>query len=426
MVMNTIAQPKITFSEINYKSDKSIDSEDWLEIWNYGNYPEDLSNWVLQGEAFNELYLIPQGTVLPPDGRLVFCRDDVKFKAIHPDVPFLGPFGFRLRGKGQPIRLYDNTNTLFQEVWYRDSLPWPKTPDGHGKTLELLDPFGDIDDGNNWMAFCISGSPGKAPAACSQNLIFTEIYTANLAPWETGDWVEIKNTGTTSMDISRWVFTNRNDSNQFTLPQNTIIQPGERIVFNRRDKFYDYHREARFFGPFEFGIRGHREVLKLYDANGRIYNSMFFHNAYPWPAKPNTEPYSIIIADESQPLCKGLNWLDGCFGGAPGKQCIVSVERNNVADAIHRIYPNPIRESATIEASAHILEINKKLELTVYDFTGSARQVSNTFDGEDIGFTGQGNISLKFKRGDLPAGIYLYRLTQSDTVLATGKMMIVD
>ncbi|MBA3901271.1 MAG: lamin tail domain-containing protein, partial [Bacteroidetes bacterium] len=109
--LKVTAQPKITISEINYKSDKSMDSEDWLELWNYGTVQEDLSNWVIQGEKFNEIFQVPMGTILPPGGRIVLARDNIKFQQINPDVPFLGPFIFRLSGKGQNVRLYDNTST---------------------------------------------------------------------------------------------------------------------------------------------------------------------------------------------------------------------------------------------------------------------------------------------------------------------------
>jgi hypothetical protein len=423
----SFGQAKITISEINYKSDKSMDSEDWIEVWNYGNVPEDLSNWVLQGEMFNEIFQVPPGTAVEAGERIVFARDNTKFLEIFPDVNPLGPFVFRLSGKGQRIRLYDNTNTLFQEVWYRDSIPWSKTADGHGKTLELINPEGNINDGNNWMSYCVLGSPGKQSGNCTAKLIFTEIYTANIIPWDSGDWVELRNTGTVDLDVSKWVFKNRNDSNIYELPLNSIIKPGERFVLNRRDKFYNYYSEVRFFGPFSFGLRGQNEVLKIYDENGKIYNSMFFHNDAPWPMLQQYAPYSIEIIDENASNCMGSNWRSGCWGGSPGKECLTP-SVNETADymTISKVFPNPFNQLARIEAHVQNYKRNESLHLQVYDFTGNIKSNTETNQIAETHAEGESTIRLTFNRNDLPPGIYLYRITQSQTVLATGKMMVVD
>ncbi|MFN8165275.1 MAG: hypothetical protein U0X76_03655 [Bacteroidia bacterium] len=54
--------------------------------------------------------------------------------------------------------------------------PWPAQADGLGYTCELLSQSGDPNDGTNWFAGCIGGSPGRAfSASLQRRLPFQEI-----------------------------------------------------------------------------------------------------------------------------------------------------------------------------------------------------------------------------------------------------------
>jgi hypothetical protein len=180
-------------------------------------------------------------------------------------------------------------------------------------------------------------------------------------------------------------------------------------------------------GPFIFGLRSRSEILRLYDANGIIYNSMFYHNDEPWPTRALLEPYSIELIDENESLCKATNWRTGCWGGSPGKECLnPSVKEMDGLTNISRIYPNPFNHQATIEATINNYKKNELVNFQVFDFTGKQSNLSSSFHLSDIDHNGSGHLKVNFQRNSLPPGIYLYRLTQSEIVLAAGKMMIVD
>ncbi|HET6245226.1 MAG: lamin tail domain-containing protein [Bacteroidetes bacterium] len=429
---NSLAQiHKITIGEINYKSDKSMDSGDWVELWNYGNQTIDISNWILQGEKFNEFYIIPQGTTIGSNKRKVLVRDAVMFQQIYPGVDFLGPFVFRLSGKGQPIRLYDNFNMLYLEMAYNDTLPFPKTPDGHGKTLELIDPESDLNDGENWFAGCILGSPGSQFKPCFTNLVFSEINHSSDDLLDAGDWVEIRNVGNVEVNVTNWTFKNRKDTltNEFKIPANTIVQPGEHLILAKKNKFSDYYPDVpNVVKPFEFGIRSHQEILKLYDENGKIYTSMFYNNLAPWPVNAGNNGITLELLDSSKSLCSATNWFDGCVGGSPGAYyspvCLYnSINKYSVNNKEDKIYPNPFKTSTHIEIKTGG-ENRENLKLVVYDFTG--RAVSTEFYPEkDINHLGEGWVKITFERKSIDPGMYFYRLySQSNLTLSTGKLMI--
>jgi hypothetical protein len=421
----------ITISEINYKSDKSRNSEDWVELWNYGSTPVDISQWILQGEKFNEFYMIPNGTVLGADKRVVLARNIEMFKEVYPEVNPLGPFIFRLSGKGQNIRLYDKSNLLFQEVWYLDTLPWPKSPDGHGKTLELIDPYSDISDGNNWIAGCILGTPGKAPGNCNEKLVFSEVFTANYPPYETGDWVELKNTGSAPIDISNWTFKNRKDSNSFTIPPGTVINAGDYLVLTRRNKFRDYHSTEKVIGNFDFSLRSEREILKLYDAAGKLYNSMYFDNKAPWPARSATDPVSLELIDADKSLCLPSNWMDGCYGGSPGKAynpgdavCALGIAEKSANKLFEKIYPNPFNSYTDIVIKTKDLNLLNNPTLRLFDFTGKVA-VTETMIFNPDNLKAE-NLTYRLYRNGLSPGIYFINISDSGRILSAGKLVIVD
>lgn len=151
----------IVFSEINYNSSPTADSDDWVELHNTTPNPIFISNYTFLDDKDTLAYTIPAGTILPPNGYLVLYADNALFTARHPQVTNkIGPFLFGLAGSGDACRLYDAAGKLVAAVRYNDEVPWPLTPDGGGYTLELLSDTGKMSVGTNWFAGCPEGSPG--------------------------------------------------------------------------------------------------------------------------------------------------------------------------------------------------------------------------------------------------------------------------
>ncbi|MBK8920597.1 MAG: T9SS type A sorting domain-containing protein [Saprospirales bacterium] len=85
------------------------------------------------------------------------------------------------------------------------------------------------------------------------------------------------------------------------------------------------------------------------------------------------------------------------------------------ADALGQIYPNPLREQASIPFS---IATPGRVRLAVYDMTG--REMLVLFDGD---YT-PGNYEAAFQPGGLPAGVYFYSLSTQSRRL-TRKLLIV-
>lgn len=155
--------PKICVSELNYNSNSSNNSGDWIELHNYGTAKIDISGWKLSDGSDNHNYVFPTGTVLPVNGYLVLVEDSIKFKAQYPSVKnWLGLIGFNFANNGDQVRLITNLKSSYISFYYQDLTPWPVNADGLGYTCELSSNTSNPNNGSSWFAGCIGGSPGRA------------------------------------------------------------------------------------------------------------------------------------------------------------------------------------------------------------------------------------------------------------------------
>ncbi|MBI4648806.1 MAG: lamin tail domain-containing protein [Bacteroidia bacterium] len=171
---------RITINEINYNSSDSMDAGDWFELHNYGNIDIDLSGWLFKDSNDNNEFIFPAHTILNRGQYLVICRDTAKFAQIFPDVTnFIGQPGFGLSSAGDMLRIFDADDCEVINMEFSGTEPWPLSANGQGKTLELLDPYGDLNSPSNWFAGCMGGSPGTAFIPC-------DMYISELTLTKTG------------------------------------------------------------------------------------------------------------------------------------------------------------------------------------------------------------------------------------------------
>ncbi len=147
-----LIQPKLEATEKVEEPEPSYsdaDSPTWIELYNKGTRPVDLSGWGLsRGISF----VIPEGTVLEPDGYLVIAQDANYLSEVYPDVAIVGDFSGKLSNSGEMIVLADVLGNPVDRVLYYDGGSWPSYADGGGCSLELIDPRADNNVGSAWAA----------------------------------------------------------------------------------------------------------------------------------------------------------------------------------------------------------------------------------------------------------------------------------
>lgn len=162
------APPALVINELNYDSDGANNPSNWIEIYNPGTSPVNLTNYKINNKG--EQYKIPSGTTIGAMDYLVFADSLAKFDFViecppanlHQANTYLN-FG----NGGDLVSIYsfvtNDYGCLIDSVRYNDKAPWPATAAGTGNTLELINTSSDNTIATNWAAsnFYL-GSPGIA------------------------------------------------------------------------------------------------------------------------------------------------------------------------------------------------------------------------------------------------------------------------
>jgi hypothetical protein len=245
------------------------------------------------------------------------------FKNYHPDVqPVIGNFNFGLSSENDHLRLIDPWNKLVSMVEYSSNPPWPQNVSGSGRTAEVLDFTGDLNNGSNWRDGCLGGSPGRFPLPCHDtlNMIVTEIYYNSTGESDTGDWIELLNNDTLPVLMNGWKLANSDQKDIFHFPDGIWIQPGEYILIVQDSaKFIAVHDSiSGFVGNFEFDLSEIADDIFLNDIFDQEIVALNYQSGAPWPFNFSGSQRTIERIDHNQSHNDPLNWQIGCRGGSPG------------------------------------------------------------------------------------------------------------
>lgn len=176
----------ILIHEIMYHPPGANPREQWIEIFNPGARPVDLSGWRFsQGVDFT----FRENTLLSSRAYLVIAADRSSFTARYPEAAnFVADWQGSLSWSGEEIRLVDAQGRLVDRVVYasegdwavrqlgaldglnRQGWEWFAAHKGLGSSLELVNPQLSNDSGQNWAASALpGGTPGQANSMALTN-----------------------------------------------------------------------------------------------------------------------------------------------------------------------------------------------------------------------------------------------------------------
>jgi len=170
-------QRPIVINELMYNPISGDSDDEYVEIYNRGAAPVDLTLWSLDdGVSFT----FPGGTTINPGAYLVVAKNRTNLLARYPSLAaspalVLGDYDGRLANGGErvvlampDINLTTNGNTILtnffyiavDEVAYKDGGRWGQWSDGGGSSLELIDARADNRLASSWAD---SDESQKAP-----------------------------------------------------------------------------------------------------------------------------------------------------------------------------------------------------------------------------------------------------------------------
>lgn len=124
-------------------------SEEWIELYNRGIQPVDLTGWRIRDAVDFDF---ASGATIEPGQYLVIARDSSELREKYPDVDITGDFQQSLGNRDDRIRLVDAFGNLADDVHYYEGGRWPSVADGGAASLELRNPWADNSKAEAWSA----------------------------------------------------------------------------------------------------------------------------------------------------------------------------------------------------------------------------------------------------------------------------------
>ncbi len=239
---------RILINELLTNSDAEP-GDDWLELYNPGPIPVDLSNMYLSDGRFELLqYKIPSGIVLQPG----------QFWAVSQGTPPEG-FGFGLGFAGETVFLTAATN---------DPVPKPiRVLDAvRFGVVEADVTLGRYPDGADFFGALSSATFGKPNAQpLIRDIVINEIMYHHSTRDERYEYVELYNKGTSTVSLSGWAFT---DGIDYEFDEGTEMPPDSYLVVakdpNLLESVYDnLNIGVNLVGPYLGGLDDHSERIRL-------------------------------------------------------------------------------------------------------------------------------------------------------------------
>lgn len=214
------------FSEIMYHPATRTDGRnlEFIELYNSQPWAEDLTGYRISGDVS---YDFPGGTTIPALGRLVIAPVPADVQTVYGITGVLGPFTGQLADTGGALRLRNEGDGIAFEVDYDSEHGWSPAPDGGGPSLVLARPSLGMSNPLAWAAGAlVGGSPGAAetePVNPQAGVVINEVLANSTGV----DFIELYNSGTTTVDLAGCMLADTPDAAKYTFPPGTTILPND-------------------------------------------------------------------------------------------------------------------------------------------------------------------------------------------------------
>ncbi|WP_456437782.1 lamin tail domain-containing protein [Psychroserpens sp.] len=249
------------------------------------------------------------------------------------------------------------------------------------------------------------------------NIVINEINYKDASDFEVKDWVELYNNTPASIDISGWVFKDSDDLHEFIIPDGVTMPSNSYIVLVEDQVAFQalFPSVSNVYGDFDFGLSGGGELIRLFDNNGALINSVTYDDQLPWPEEPDGLGPTLELIDpsldnslpESWQACYSIGFEHGTPGAINNQNCTLATESYSLLNV--SIYPNPADTQTTIV----VPNATTGLEVVLSDMLGREVKSQNSKTN-----------SLVLERGNLNAGVYLLKISNKSGTLRTTKRLI--
>lgn len=243
----------------------------------------------------------------------------------------------------------------------------------------------------------------------SPGLVINEINYKSGASKPAGDWVEIYNPESTTVDLSGWIFKDSDNKHAYAFPYGYLLRPDDYVVVSEKltDFQTTYPDMNNVIGSFGFGLSSSGEPVRLYDNLGQLVDSVYYTSSSPWPVQAAGTGATLELKSPAFDNAIAGNWYaNSLLTGTPGSLNSFVSGVDKVNTTLLGIYPNPATGKFYLQTET------KEALVEVISLQGSVlKSVLLSFGLHSV------NVS------DLSSGMYLVRVTV-DGKQMTEKLII--
>jgi hypothetical protein len=188
------------------------------------------------------------------------------------------------------------------------------------------------------------------------SLVINEINYNSSDDHESGDWIEVYNPGEMDLDISGWTFKDEDDDHSYAFPDETILLSEHYLIISDDPStFFDhFSNDISVIGPFDFGLGGGGDEVRIYDAEGVLIDSVNYDDDAPWPPEPDGSGPTLELINSNLDNSLAESWSNSSNYGSPGSQnsnYLNNDDQENNIPTMHALmpaYPNPFNGAVNI------------------------------------------------------------------------------
>ncbi len=248
------------------------------------------------------------------------------------------------------------------------------------------------------------------------NIVINEINYKSSDDFDTGDWIELYNPNSNSIDLSNWFFKDNNDSNIFIIPEGTIIQgDGYIVIVRNSDNFLDFFPEiTNIIGEFDFGLSSSSDGVRIYNSEEVIQDEVNYLSSDPWPDLSNGEGYTLELISPNLDNSLPESWANVNLHGSPDQVNTSTAATIELDLEKSIIFPNPFINEVTL-----FITLNKSstVQASLFDIKGV--KVIDVFKRN----LNSGLHSIKSKLEGLSSGLYMLEIITSDGIRNNYKLI---
>ncbi len=146
-------------------------------------------------------------------------------------------------------------------------------------------------------------------------IVINEINYKSANDFNTGDWIELYNNDSKTIDISGWELKDDKDSSSFIIPNGTTLTPGSFIIFAQdATNFNNLVSNVAAIGNIGFGLSKLGDSIRVFDNQNMLIDSVTYNESWTLPSEDG-ETLSLLDPNSDNSLSS--NWSISNNHGTP-------------------------------------------------------------------------------------------------------------